>query len=230
MDMVGDNVSALSGMDQKIVVSNMQINEHTWELAKFVISTDNPTLPPDLFAVPKWRKEQIAESWKVTQKYSSDRSAPLLSQIANELPLEMNENQLGYLLSGASPTKTHVAIGRMDMAFPNDGGAWRLIKHGNKVYLRGWIASDQEVNGPFLHLYNFSSAKELGISPRQITICFDNFHFGPYGEIYSQPIEGWTKNISAIDPAGHRYAGPFCQQLILSDVHLDKHAWEKWSP
>ena len=192
------------------------------------MSTNKPLLPPNVFAPSQTTKNMLAIRRRVSNRFVGDQTAPPLSQMADELPFEMNENVLGSLLSGVPPAKLHARSGRILTMFPNDGGAWRLIKHDGKIYLRGWIASNAEVNQPFLHLYNFSTATELGTSPKQLTLCLDNTHYGPYGEIYSLPFEDWTGKLPKINSAGQIYDGAFYQQIVLSDAHLDKHAYEKW--
>ena len=200
--MLGDSVSTISGMDEKIVISDVQLDQHAWELSKAVMSTNKPFMPANFYAPSQATESLMAIARTASNRFVGDQNAPLLSQMADDLPFEMDENSLGPLLSGVSPAKLHVQPGRILTNFPNDGGAWRLIKHNGRIYLRGWVASDAEVNRPFLHIYNFSTAKELGNSPRQISLCLDNLHYGPYGEIYSLSFEDWTGKIRKINSAG----------------------------
>lgn len=79
---------------------------------------------------------------------------------------------------------------------------WTIIKYGGKVYLRGWIANrlnEKKLVGRYINVYNSSSAPELGLTPTQVTV-----------------------NVEQTRMSNSRIF------VSLSNVQLDKHAWEKW--
>jgi hypothetical protein len=226
----GDNDSNLRGMDQKIVLSDVRYDQHTLEMAQAVMSTNDPFLPKTMYLPKLWEGDLTTKSKNILETYIGNANEPMISKTANNLPFEVSSDGLGYLLSGMPLTKVHVNPGRVHTTNLNDGGSWDFIKYADKLYLRGWIIPDTKMNGAFLHLYNFATAKELGRLPKHITLCFDNFKYGPFGRVYSLPFVDPTGSIPRADAAGRIYSGANYQQLLLSDVHLDSHAWEKWSP
>lgn len=85
---------------------------------------------------------------------------------------------------------------------------YTLVKREGHLYLRGWVAarlSKSQLAGHRLNVYGDPTVPVLGYSPTQITLRLDQCVLWPdYGEM-----------------------GPM---VTVAEVHLDRHAWEKWRP
>ncbi len=83
---------------------------------------------------------------------------------------------------------------------------YTLVKHEGHIYFRAWVAArmtEAKMQKHDVALYGDADALELGDSPTQLTLRTDR-----------------CRLLTA--------AGPMI--AVASNVHLDKHAWEKWQP
>jgi len=92
---------------------------------------------------------------------------------------------------------------------PNLHKPWTLIKHDSKLYLRGWVAAkftQAQAQGQTITLHSSPRSFDLGIQPQPITLLVSFTRYSSMGQEFdrSQP------------------------RLILGDITLDKHAYEKW--
>jgi hypothetical protein len=96
---------------------------------------------------------------------------------------------------------------------PNLHKPWVLIKHGQKLYLRGWVAAyltKKQIQQRPIVLHSSSESFELGVHPVHITLPA-SFH-AELGSIETTPFPTATPVIA------------------IYHANLDEHAYEKWQP
>lgn len=207
-------------MDQKITVSDVHLDQHTWERAGHVMSTQESLIPAQMI-------QHVMESQRVP-----GRPNPRLMQYAggtsvasypDEKMFVLSYEALSYVLTGAPLNTVDAAFNQPDLNHPAYLSGWFAVKHHGDLYLRGWIAGDlsqKDLTGPFLHLYNSPAPSELGGAAKPISLRLGSIQYGPSGRFYEKSgIEG---------PSEKPFDMDFVEQVILSNVHPDDHAWEKW--
>ncbi|MBV9852495.1 MAG: hypothetical protein JO250_22750 [Armatimonadetes bacterium] len=93
---------------------------------------------------------------------------------------------------------------------------WRIVRYGNDVYLRGWVAQRLTPKAARLGgvaLYDTPLARELG--PRPVPITF---------RITTRALDLDPPTMERQEVIG----GERLTISDLSDLRLDRHAWEKW--
>ena len=211
--------NAFPNMDEKITVSDVHLDQHAWERAGSIMSTKEPWLPA------RWMHRIIKEQEKLNKpdpRLLRNTGGLSIAAYTDGKPFVLPYEQLSYLLTGTPTNAVSVPADHADLDHPERSGGWLAVKHQGNFYLRGWVAEDvnqEGMAGYFLHLYNAPSAPELGGAAKQISLRLGKFQYGPSGRFYARKSYFGTGNNS--DDAD-------LQQIPLSDVHLDDHAWEKW--
>jgi hypothetical protein len=147
-----------------------------------------------------------------------------LTTYPDEKPFAIGYGNLAYLLTGTSPNALYVQSNQSNLANPASTGNWIVTKHQGHVYLRGWVAGDvtqESIAGHYLYLYNSPLPAELRGNAKQISLRLGDFQYGPRGVFYSKQWYFTSKGFEDQDAL-------FQQQLPLTNIHLDDHAWEKW--
>jgi len=85
---------------------------------------------------------------------------------------------------------------------PNNGAAWTLIKHGNRIYVRGWLFP--------------VSNKVMQTDGADVAANRD----ADYSLSVTLPVD----SIKVLQPTGG------INVFHAQDIHLDNHAYEKWQP
>ena len=141
---------------------------------------------------PSWWSSSAASSWPVWAACSSYRSTsravqsatlspppPLYSSPFHYAPAAPGLSAAGPLLSSRASRRAAIpcdprAIGPLLMEYPRHAytvasadhpaeGAWTLIKHGGRLYVRGWIARDALRQGHgSLTLFNYEARPRAG--------------------------------------------------------------------
>jgi hypothetical protein len=100
---------------------------------------------------------------------------------------------------------------------PNLHKPWTLIKHDNKLYLRGWVAAkftQAQAQGQTVTVHGSPHSFDLGIQPTPITLPMSFLQYSGDTPLpfFSNPLALGEQQLS----------------LKAHNVVLDKHAWEKW--
>lgn len=109
-----------------------------------------------------------------------------------------------------------VALAQSSQLFdtrPNLHKPWVLIKHDNRLYLRAWVAAkftEAQAIGHPVTLHSSWQSFDPGVQPCPITLLAD---FRPDITPQFGPGSGF---------------GGLQSSVTATDVHLDKHAYEKW--
>ncbi len=207
-------------MDEKITVADVHLDQHAWERARGVISTKQPVFPANF--MQRLINDQGGRS-RLRPLQNTGGTSP--ATYPDEKPFLLKDQQLSLLLTGAPLATVYASASQGDLDHPEKSAGWLAVKHQGSFYLRGWFAGDATQKGwasRFLHLYNSASPAELSGVAKPISLRLGNFQYGPSGRFYAK---GWYFG---------RGKGPdetdFTEQVVLSNVHLDNHAYEKWHP
>ena len=152
-----------------------------------------------------------------------------LSQVGDNQPIHCNSQSLMMLFNSytqqqsSKPYDPKHPLGILDSLIlakssqmfdvrPSLRKPWILIKYEGLLYLRAWVAAkftDTQAQGRPLLLHSSPQSFDPGVQPVPITIPISfRSDFGP----------------SEFSPFGF----PAATSLRVRQVHLDKHAWEKW--
>ena len=65
--------------------------------------------------------------------------------------------------------------------FSNAGTSWELVKHGGRVYLRGWMAamSDAAMRTTTVQVYDTATSTIDGVTPQKVTLPLDRLQVIP---------------------------------------------------
>jgi hypothetical protein len=96
-----------------------------------------------------------------------------------------------------------------DYAEEGGRGGWRVVKHGDSIYVRGWIprTSDAALPGRSIVLYNDPGQVGEGVTPLPVTVPMDALRV-------------------ADDQHGMRQAG----YLLIESIQTDGHLHDAWWP
>ena len=156
-----------------------------------------------------------------------------LSQVPDDQPIHCTTKSLQQLFSSYTQSQLQLhkpfdpmhplgildpkSLAQSNQLFdvrPNLQKPWTLIKHEGRLYIRAWVAaqfSEAEAEGITISLHSSNGTFELGIHPIGITL----------------PASFWSLGTSYPQASPGNYNEPV---LAVTNIHLDKHAWEKWSP
>ena len=131
---------------------------------------------------------------------ASSRLVPV-EKIAENQPFRVLSRALPGLREDISGPRTER---RIDFR-PEIKGDWTLVRHGKKLYLRGWISGPvrrEEIAGKNLTVGGSPDDPQMGYRPTKITLSLAN-GFSIMGSLERD-------------------------QFLVSQAVLDKHAWESW--
>ena len=229
-------------MDEKIVVSDVHLDQHAWERAGAVMSTQEPMLSEISTSSKPSAPQFYSPFGEPPLKHLSEKIQPDLKRLhhpnsvpfmtyPNNQPFTIPDQDLGYVLTKTPPNALYISTNQNKLSNPAEMGEWLVIKHSGQFYLRGWIPGDtteeslkntqKDSTHQFLHLYNSPLPAELEGTAKQISLRLGSFEYGPSGRFYSKH---WYFTGKGFEDDG----ALFQQQIPLSHVHSDSHAWEKW--
>lgn len=216
--------------DQKIAVSDIHLDQHAWENARAVMSTTEPSIiyypPPTKFGpIPRGVPFPSALTplknpgeWRTPDaKLILNSSGTLLSLVPDEQPFVLPDAHLKYLLSGTPLTALRLKpVESYSMPWPE----WAAVKHQGHLYVRGWVpggSNPADMANRFLHFYNTPTAPELDGAAKHVSLRLDNVQYEPGERVYRRKLP-----IASFGTTNNE------EQVLLANVRLDEHAWEKW--
>lgn len=216
--------------DQKITVSDIHLDQHAWENARYVMSTTQPTLE---YSAPATKFAPAPSALPFPSaltplKHPGERRTPdahlmlnsagtLLSLVPDEQPFVLPDAHLKYLLSG-----TPLTVLRLNPpeSYSRPWPEWSAVKHQGHLYVRGWVpggSNPADMAHGFLHFYNTPTAPELGGTAKQVSLRLDYVQYEPGERVYRRKLPS-----AAFGTPNNE------EQVLLANVRLDEHAWEKW--
>ena len=229
-------------MDEKIAVSDVHLDQHAWERAGAVMSTEEPMLSEMSTSSKPSAPQFYSPFGEPPLKHLPEKIRPDLKRLRHpnsvsfmtypdNQPFTIPDQDLGYVLTKTPPSALYISTNQNNLSNPAGMGEWPVIKHSGQFYLRGWVPSDttkeslkntqKDSTHQFLHLYNSPLPAELEGTAKQISLRLGSFEYGPCGRFYSKHWDFTGKGFED-DKA------LFQQQIPLSHVYIDSHAWEKW--
>lgn len=187
------------------------LDEHAWE--------DFTAFPKREYRPPAWDTEPGT--------FAPDREVGFGGTAGFDASSQVQPLQA--VLSGVSIHCSSVTLDQMLRAYPYLGTIpqvlvdarpslnrpWTVIKFGDRPYLRGWIAAHPARSLPAgreVAIYSNTDAPDFVNPPVQITVPLDTLK--------------WRGTEGGASPAPD--APGTVGKVIVSDVRLDSHAWDKW--
>lgn len=180
--------------------------------------------------------DQSAETEPVSP---TERLQPL-SSLPDKTPFGCSLYTIDRILSEASPSVIMLteeeqnrtfdeskATGIDSHAGPDVRSSWTAIKYGGRVYLRGWVPqrlSTPPKPGQAFHVFNSPDVPELGSHPTRITLAATALDYQGIFMRIDNPLYIPLHETKGRPPLYQRLT----QEIVVSGVHLDQHAWEKW--
>ncbi len=197
------------------------LDKHAWEA--FPGMTFPPYAPPEWAKTPGVFNDSPAfppgpGDFQIMQEYGwFDASSSLerIQDVPNEHPFHGGVETVSRLarqpMQGiyGSPSE---AVELVDVR-PQLDRPYTFVKHDGNVYLRGWTTerlTEEQVRDHIISVGASPDAPSFVHPPVQIQLCLNTC----------------TVSSGAAPPSG--MYGPSGGQVIASDIHLDKYAWEKW--